>query len=133
MSERPHAIMTEARVLEFFDACNGGDADAIASFFTHDAVYRGSIGVSDEGTVFDGVDEVREGMASFLGAYDDARYSDVVVHVFGDRGFATWTFSGTPVSGARFTYRGVDILEFANGLIRSKDAYRKERTKPIDA
>ena len=125
--------MTEARVLELFDACNGGDADTIASFFTHDAVYQGSIGASDEGTVFQGVDEVREGMASFLGAYDDARYSDIVVHVFGNRGFATWTFSGTPVSGERFSYRGVDILEFTNQLIRFKDAYRKQRTKPIGA
>ncbi|MGI9528545.1 MAG: nuclear transport factor 2 family protein, partial [Acidimicrobiia bacterium] len=124
---------TEARVLGFFDACNAGDVDAIASFFTEDAVYLGSIGPDDDGTVFRGVDEVRAGMAAFLGAYEDAHYSDVAVHVSGNRGFATWTFSGTPVSGERFTYRGVDILEFNNGLIRFKDAFRKERAKPIGA
>lgn len=134
MSDRPHdTTMTEARVLEFFDACNGGDADAIASFFTQDAVYQGSIGPSDDGTVFCGVDEVRDGMAAFLGAYEDAHYADVTVHVSGNRGFATWTFSGTPVSGERFTYRGVDILEFAGGLIRFKDAFRKERSNPSGA
>ncbi|MGI9529528.1 MAG: nuclear transport factor 2 family protein, partial [Acidimicrobiia bacterium] len=66
MTDAPHdATTTEARVLGFFDACNAGDADAIARFFTEDAVYQGSIGPDDDGTVFRGVDEVRNGMAAF--------------------------------------------------------------------
>ncbi|MBT8202402.1 MAG: nuclear transport factor 2 family protein [Acidimicrobiia bacterium] len=126
-AERP---ITESRIREFFDACNAGDVDAIASFFTHDAVYYGSLGPDDDGTAYRGVDEVRAGMAAFLGNYRDAHYSDVSVHVLGDRGFATWTFSGVPPSGEPFRYRGVDILEFAGNLIKKKDAFRKERTEP---
>lgn len=122
--------MTERHLLEFFEACNSGDIDAIAGFFTDDAEYYGSIGPDNDGTVFRGIEGVRDGMSAFLGSYRDARYSDVVVHVAGDRGFAMWTFTGIAF-GRPISYRGVDILEFRGDLIRRKDAFRKERSDPI--
>ena len=126
-------VMSEARVLDFFAACNAGDLDAIAGFFTENAQYFGSIGPDDNGTEFNGRNEVREGMAAFLGSYRAAHYSDVKVVVTGNRGFATWTFSGTPSSATRINYRGVDIFEFEGDRIRVKDAFRKERAALIDS
>ena len=124
-------IITERRVREFFDACNARDIDRIASFFSDDAVYLGSIGPDDDGTAFIGGDEVRRGMAAFLGSHSEVRYSDVEVVLAGERGFATWTFTGTRLDGEEYTYRGVDILTFRGGLIARKDAFRKERSSPI--
>jgi hypothetical protein len=65
--------------------------------------------------------------------YPDARYSDVEVMVVGDRGVSQWTFTGTPAIGPPVRYRGVDIFEFVGDRIRLKDAFRKERAKPIGA
>ena len=123
--------MTVERLNAFFDAWNAHDVDRIVSFFTDDGAYHASIGPDDDGTPFRGVDEVRRGVSAFLNTYPDAHYTDASVLIHGDRGFATWTFSGTAASGARVTYRGVDIFEFVGDRIRLKDAFRKERSQPL--
>ncbi len=46
---------------------------------------------------------------------------------------ASWTFSGTDADGKHITYRGVDLFDFDGDLISLKDAYRKERSRPIGA
>ena len=53
------------------------------------------IGPDDEGTAFRGLDEVRRGVTAFLGTYEDIHYTDLVMGVDGDRGWASWTFSGS--------------------------------------
>ena len=123
--------MTADRVRSFFDACNARDLDAIASFFTDDAVYFASVGPDDDGTRFVGRSEVRRGMAAFLDSHVELRYSDVDVVVAGDRGFATWVFAGTRPGGSTYRYRGVDVFGFDGALIRRKDAFRKERSAPV--
>lgn len=123
--------MTDARLHDFFAAWNAHDVDRIVTFFTADGAYFASIGPDDDGTAFRGIDEVRRGVSAFLATYPDARYTDTTVLVAGDRGMATWTFSGTSTSGAEVVYRGVDVFEFVGDQIRLKDAFRKERAKPI--
>lgn len=123
--------MTESRLRDFFDAWNAHDVDRIVTFFTPDGAYNASIGPDNDGTPFNGIDEVRRGVGAFLATYPDARYTDTTVLVDGDRGMATWTFSGTSISGSEVVYRGVDVFEFVGDQIRLKDAFRKERAKPI--
>lgn len=123
--------LTSERLEDFFDACNDHDVDRIGDFFTSDGVYLASVGPDDDGTVFRGVDEIRRGFASFFGGYPDGRYTDIEVFVFGDQGFAKWTFTGTPSSGEKFSYRGVDLFAFIGDRIAVKDAFRKERSRPI--
>lgn len=48
-----------------------------------------------------------------------------------DRAFASWTFHGIGPDGTPMTYRGVDLFVFEGDRIALKDAYRKERSKPI--
>ncbi|MGL5809684.1 MAG: nuclear transport factor 2 family protein [Nocardioides sp.] len=122
--------MTEARLHDFFDACNERDIDRVTSFFAAEAVYLGSIGPDDDGTAFLGRAEVRRGMAAFLNGHTDLRYTDLDITLVGDRGFATWTFTGTR-SETVYSYRGVDVFTFDGDLIRRKDAFRKERARPI--
>jgi beta-alanine degradation protein BauB len=119
--------MTEARLTEFFTACNKRDIDWVESFFSIDATYLGSLGAEDDGTVFVGRVEVRRGMDTFLNSHTEVNYSDVQITLAGDRGFATWTFSGTRPNGDTHSYRGVDIFTFDGDLISRKDAFRKER------
>ncbi|MGL5859062.1 MAG: nuclear transport factor 2 family protein [Angustibacter sp.] len=123
--------MTEARLRDFFHACNDRDIDRVASFFAPDAAYLGSIGPDDDGTSFRGQAEVRRGMGAFLHGHRDLTYADVEITLAGDRGFATWIFTGTRLDGRSYSYRGVDILTFDGGLISRKDAFRKERAQPI--
>ena len=123
--------MTNDRLRRFFDAWNDHDLDTIVSYFTPDGAYFASIGPDAEGTAFRGTAEVRRGVAAFLGTYGDVHYTDLVIGMDGDRGFASWTFGATRPDGEQVSYRGVDLFTFDGDLIALKDAYRKERSKPI--
>jgi len=125
------ATMTIDRLRCFFDAWNDHDVESIVSYFTPDGSYYASIGPDAEGTAFRGTDEVRRGVAAFLGTYGDVHYTDLVIGMDGDRGFASWTFSATRPDGEKVGYRGVDLFTFEGDLIVLKDAYRKERARPI--
>jgi len=43
----------------------------------------------------------------------------------------SWTFHGIGPEGQPKTYRGVDLFELEGDLISVKDAYRKERSRPV--
>lgn len=118
--------MTVERLMGFFEACNDHDIDRIIDYFAAEGSYLGSAGPEDDGTPFRGIDEVRRGFTAFLAAYPDGQYTDIRLHVDGGRGMAQWTFSGSTIR-----YRGVDIFEFSGDRIILKDAFRKERSKPI--
>jgi taurine dehydrogenase small subunit len=122
--------MTIEQLRRFFEAWNAHDVEAIVSDFTPDGAYLASIGPDDEGTAFRGVDEIRRGVAAFLGTYGDVRYTDLRIGMDGDHGYASWTFHGT-LEGRPVTYRGVDLFTFEGDRIVLKDAYRKERSRPI--
>jgi len=123
--------MDSDRLHRFFDAWNDHDVETIVSYFTPDGAYHASIGPDDEGTAFRGREEVRRGVAAFLGTYGDVHYTDLRVSMDADRGFASWTFHGIGPDGQPMSYRGVDLFEFQGDLIALKDAYRKERSRPI--
>ena len=91
--------MTIDRLRRFFDAWNDHDVETIVSYFTPDGAYFASIGPDAEGTAFRGTAEVRRGVAAFLGTYGDVHYTDLVMGMDGDRGFASWTFSATRPDG----------------------------------
>ena len=125
-------MMTADRLRAFFDAWNAHDVETIVSYFTPDGAYFASIGPDDAGTAFHGADELRRGVAAFLGTYGDVHYTDLVVGLSDeDRAFASWTFHGIDPEGHPMSYRGVDLFELDDDLIRIKDAYRKERSHPI--
>ena len=124
-------MMTNDRLRRFFDAWNDHDVETIVSHFTADGAYFASIGPEDEGTAFRGTEDLRRGVAAFLGTYRDVHYTDLELLIVGGRGHATWTFHGVDPHRGPITYRGVDVFEFDGDLIAVKDAYRKERSRPI--
>ena len=74
---------------------------------------------------------MQRGVGAFLSNYGDVHYTDLDIGLAGDRAFASWTFHGISPEGEPMTYRGVDLFEFEGDLISVKDAYRKERSRPI--
>ena len=130
-TERGLTAFTEEHLTAFFDACNDHDVDRIAGFFTPDGIYQASAGPDDDGTTFHGIDEVGRGFAAFFAMYPDGHYTNIDIQVSGDRGIASWTFTGTPASGVPMSYRGVDLFRFEGAHIALKDAFRKERSTPI--
>jgi ketosteroid isomerase-like protein len=125
-------MFTPDRLRAFFDAWNAHDVELIVSYFTPDGAYYASIGPDDPGTAFHGTEELRRGVAAFLGTYGDVSYTDLLIGMSGDdRAFASWTFHGISPEGQPMAYRGVDIFLFEGDLIVVKDAYRKERSAPI--
>ena len=131
MTNTDEAGFTEERLEAFFEACNDHDVERIAGFFTADGMYLASVGPYDDGTTFRGPDEVGRGFAAFFAMYPDGNYTDIEVMVHGERGMASWTFTGTPPTGAPMSYRGVDLFRFEDGRIARKDAFRKERSAPV--
>ena len=45
--------------------------------------------------------------------------------VYGDRGVAEWSYSGTDESGRMMVVRGCDLFEFVGDKISLKNAFRK--------
>lgn len=123
--------MTPERLTAFFDAWNVHDVETIVSYFTPDGAYYASIGPDDSGTAFQGTVELQRGVSAFLTNYGDVHYTDLRIGMADERGFASWTFHGISPEGEPMTYRGVDLFEFEGDLISLKDAYRKERSRPI--
>jgi ketosteroid isomerase-like protein len=116
---------------EFFDAWNDHDVERIMSFFAPECSYLASFGPEADGTAFRGTQAVRDGVSAFLSTFRDAHYTDLRIFVGGERAAASWTFSGTRADGERVIYRGCDLLELDGKLIRVKDAFRKERARPL--
>jgi steroid delta-isomerase-like uncharacterized protein len=123
-----HVVLLE----RFIGAWNAHDVDAIMELFDDDCTYLASFGPQKDGTTYRGRDAVRAGVSAYLASFPDGRYTDVESFVAGDRGASQWTFSGTSKeTGERVEVRGCDVFEFANGKIKMKDAFRKERRDPL--
>jgi ketosteroid isomerase-like protein len=131
LTEASASQMTLERMEEFFAAWDAHDIERIVAFFTPDGEYLASAGPDDDGTAFRGLDEVKRGVTAFLSTYPDGHYTDAKILFTADQGIAQWTFHGTTLDGVAIHYRGVDVFTFVGDRIRSKDAFRKERTKPI--
>lgn len=117
-------VMTMDRLADFGAAWRAGDVDRLMSFMAGDCVFRASVGTGP-GTVFRGRDEVRRGFELML-AYDEgAEAHGGLAFIAGDRGASQWAYSSTTADGTVIEVQGCDLYEFAGGLIRVKDAYRK--------
>jgi hypothetical protein len=110
----------------FSAAWSDGDLDAVMSFFADDAVYLGSFGDELDGTPFVGKAAIREGVAQYMAAFPGGRYERTAAVIDGGSAAIAWTFTYPTPEGSA-SVRGCDFFEVANGRIRRKDAFRKER------
>lgn len=97
------------------------DIDQLVSYLTDDVVYGASVG-AEPGATYRGKVAAAEGFRHVM-AHDLFGETTVGQATFcGDFGYVAWTNCGP---GG--TVRGFDVLEFRDGLIAVKDAYRKSR------
>jgi uncharacterized protein (TIGR02246 family) len=119
--------MTPERLAEALEAWNTRNAERVLGYFADDCAYHASFGSDLLGRSYVGRDEVLDGVRRFFERYPDGRFEDTQVFVAGDRGAAEWTFVATEADGSELRVRGCDLFEFDGDLIRTKNAFRKQR------
>jgi ketosteroid isomerase-like protein len=107
------------------DAFNAHDLDAVMSFFADDPVLELPRGPHPWGQRFEGLEEVRAGLASRFAGIPDVHYGEDRHWVSGNRGCSKWLLTGTTVQGVRIEVRGCDLWEFDGDKIARKDSYWK--------
>jgi steroid delta-isomerase-like uncharacterized protein len=117
--------VTKALLIEFLDAFNRHDLDAIMDFFADDCVFYLPRGAGPRGDRFTGKAGVRAGLAQRFQGIPNVHYGDDRHWVCEDFGVSEWTLTGTSTSGQRIEVRGVDLLEFVDGKIARKDSFWK--------
>ncbi|MFN8060229.1 MAG: nuclear transport factor 2 family protein [Vicinamibacterales bacterium] len=100
------------------------DLDALMALVSDDVVYAASVG-PEPGATFRGREAVRKGFEAML-AHDDAlEVRGGRVTFVGDLGYAEWAYVVSAPNGGAQVVRGIDVLEFVDGRIVRKDAFRK--------
>ena len=113
-----------AAYAEFAAGWAARDLERMMRCLTHDVVYAASIG-PEPGTTYRGADEVRAGIARMI-EYDDAvAIATDVLDVDEDRVVVQWSYTVRNGEGGTRIIRGIDLIEFRDGKIAAKDAFRK--------
>ncbi len=114
--------MPTVELLEAYaDAFNRHDIDAIMNAMTTNTVF-----IPSSDTRIGSHDAVRDTFSDIFASYPDAKWSDAVHSVSGNRGISEWMMTGTDVDdGSTIEVRGCDIFTFEGDLIAVKDSYLK--------
>lgn len=107
------------------DAFNRHDLDKIMRYFAEECVLYMPRGAAPRGDLYVGKEAVRAGLATRFAGIPDVHYGEDS-HWVGDTfGVSEWTLTGTSTTGDRIRVRGMDLFEFADGLITRKDSFWK--------
>jgi hypothetical protein len=114
----------------FLDAFNREDLDAVMEFFADDGIYDEFNGKRNVGKA-----AIRAAFVpQFTGAFDAMRFLDE--DLFGDavagKVMASWRCTLT-VKGQPTSWRGLDLLHFANGKLVQKLTYAKAKYPLFEA
>ena len=126
---KPHDV-SEAKALEVIVRCceafNRHDVEGIVSDFTDDAVWLLSRGPTPEGRRLTGKQAIGEFLESRFRDIPDMNWAVHRHFASGNVVCSEWTVTGTPKSGARIDWLGIDIWEFEGDKIKKKDTYWKQ-------
>jgi ketosteroid isomerase-like protein len=106
-------------------AFNAHDLDAVMSFFADDCVLEMPRGPDPWGRRLQGLDDVREGLASRFAGIPDVHYGEDRHWAAGDRACSEWLLTGTSTQGETIAVRGCDLFELRDGKVVRKDSYWK--------
>ena len=125
MDDREEKLASLRAILDGF---NAHDLDAIMRHFAEDCVFESPRGPEPCGRRFEGIEEVRRGLAARFETIPDVRYEGHGDFVDGNRGVSEWTISGTTTDGEAIEVRGCDIWTFApDGRVTVKNSFWKIR------
>lgn len=116
-----------ALLVDMFEAFNRHDAASVVTLMTEDCVFEGAAGPEAHGVRFTGREAVRAAFENVWTAMSDVAW-EVLDHRFGrDFAITRWMFRGTRADGKKIEVLGCDLFEFRDGLVSSKQAFRKDR------
>jgi ketosteroid isomerase-like protein len=125
VADREQKLATLRAILDGF---NAHDLDAIMRHFAEDCSFDSPRGPEPCGRRFEGIEEVRRGLAARFDAIPDVRYDSHGDFVDGDRGVSEWTIRGITTDGQAIEARGCDIWTFApDGRVTVKSSFWKMR------
>jgi ketosteroid isomerase-like protein len=123
VDDREERLATLRAILDGF---NAHDLDAIVRHFAEDCVFESPRGPAPCGRRFEGIEEVRRGLAIRFETIPDVQYDSHGDFVDGNRGVSEWTISGTTTDGEAIEVRGCDVWTFApDGRIAVKNSFWK--------
>ena len=114
-----------ALTLEFLDAFNRNDLDAVMAFFTDDAIYDELNGRPNEGRA-----AIRAAFSpQFEGQFGTMRFEEDDTFIDDESGkvMSSWLLHITK-DGEATVMRGLDLLYFVGRRIRLKQTYVKAKT-----
>ena len=138
VGDSPYTEIYYERLLgQFGKAFNDHNADALSMMLDENAIFRQSQGSTDQptGNEVIGRDAIKAAFETTFKNFPNSiwiqRDADLVVKIPGKvgefRGLSTWVFQATRASdGAQFNTNGIDYFYLQDGLIKLKDAFRKD-------
>ena len=111
----------------FGEAWNNHDIDALMSFMHDDCVFETVGGPEVFGSRHQGREAVRKAFEAAWQTIPDAQWLNAKCWGYGNQGIMESTFTGTAADGSRIEANMVDLLEFKDGKIILKNAFRKQR------
>lgn len=109
----------------FLEAFNRHDVEDIMAYFADNCVVHMPRGAGPWGDIYAGKEAVRAAVNIRFAGVPDVHYGEDTHWVCGDFGVSKWLLTGTTPEGDAVAVRGVDCLEFRDGLIVHKDSYWK--------
>ena len=117
-----------ASLRAILDGFNAHDLEAIMRHFAEDCIFDAPRGPEPYGRRFEGIEQVRRGLAARFETIPDVQYESHGDFVDGDRGVSEWTIRGTTTGGEAIEVRGCDIWTFApDGRVTGKNSFWKMR------
>ena len=113
--------------MEFANAFNAHDVNAILSFMANDCIFLASAGPDAFGEKFVGKEAVKKAFENVFKTYPDAHWGNVTNFIAGNRTVTEWLFTGTRADGSRVEVNGCDLCTFRDGKIVLKNSFRKNR------
>jgi ketosteroid isomerase-like protein len=96
---------------------------------TEDIVFDTAAGPDICGRRLTGTEAVRAAFETTFKSMPDVSWECTKHDVFGDRGLSEWIFRATTSDRKRIEAEGCDIFAFRGEKIRSKSAFRKDRSQ----
>lgn len=115
-----------------FAAFNRHDAAGVMACFDPAIVFDAAAGPEAVGRRIVGIEAVRAAFVATWTTMPDVAWTVRRHAVFGDRAVSEWLFTATTPGGACLEMEGLDLFQFAGGLIVGKSAFRKDRL-PVPA
>ena len=112
------------------EAFNRHDVEGILADFADGAIWLLSLGPNPDGRKLNGKQEIRDLLTQRFRDIPDMNWAVIRHFASGNLVCSEWTVTGTPKSGPRINWLGVDIWELRGGKIVKKDTYWKQVIRP---